>query len=88
MEGLNFAVEDFSSASNPLARMEWTDTGAGSYSPEAIPLESRANRESVRVLTSNLQNFKFQPNIVCASKAKYKTVFKLMGPTTFAGNNF
>ncbi len=55
--------------------MEWTDTGAGSNSPEAMPLESRANRDSVRELTNALQTFNFQLNIVCGSKAKYKTVF-------------
>ena len=54
--------------------MEWTDTGAGSNSPEAMPLESRANRESVRELTNALQTFNFQLNIICGSKAKHKTV--------------
>ena len=55
--------------------MEWTNTGAGSNSPEAMPVESRANLEFVRVLTNALQTFNFQLNIVCGSKAKYKTVF-------------
>ena len=54
--------------------MEWADTGAGSNSPEAMPVESRANRECVRVLTNALQTFNFQLNIVCGSKAKHKTV--------------
>ena len=67
MEGFNFAAYDFSPASNPLAQMEWADTGAGSNSPEAMPLESRANRECVRVLTNALQTFNFQLNIVCGS---------------------
>ena len=55
--------------------MEWADTGAGSNSPEPMPLESRVNRESVRELTNALQTFNFQLNIFCGSKAKYKTVF-------------
>ena len=55
--------------------MEWTDTGAGSKSPEAMPVESQANRESVRFLTNTLQTFNFQLNIFSGSKAKYKTVF-------------
>ena len=55
--------------------MEWSDTGAGSNSPEAMPVESRANRELVRILTNALQTFNFQLNIVFGSKAKHKTVF-------------
>ena len=35
MEGFNFAALDFSSASNPLAQMEWADTGVGSNSSES-----------------------------------------------------
>ena len=74
MEGFNLAAQDFSPASNPLAQMEWADTGAGSNSPEAMPVESRVNRESVSVLTNTFQTFNFQLNIFCGSKAKYKTV--------------
>ena len=54
--------------------MEWADTGAGTHSPEAMPVESRVNRESVRILSNTLQTFNFQLNIVCGSKAKHKTV--------------
>ena len=72
MEGFNFAALDFSPASNPLERMEWADTRAGTNSPEVMPVESRVNRESVRVLTSTLQTLKFQLNIFVDPKQSTK----------------